>query len=346
MVQIDFVNGFLVNPDGTRSFNVAVPTDAWATFKDLPVVGNIRVGNHKPPYSFEHLTSSRYLNFMERSLGFDAFVENFNNGFAPGISAFDTYLNRRGTWTVGLFKNTRSPFAWNVGTNELEVNGRVTFLPVDAYDGQVLVHVGVGAAHRDPDDGQARLRSRFDIRNSPSGLAALAADTGLFPGSRQQLLVPEFVMVLGPLSVQSEYYASWVRGAELPVAGGPPVPQGTVFFQSWYGEVHYFLTGEHREYDRNAAVFGRVKPRRPVNWSRCGFTGCGAWQLAARYSYLDLNSKGIQGGVVHDMTLGVNWFLNQYMKVQLNYFLADRDAAGTAGDGIVQGFGTRLAWDF
>ena len=86
--------------------------------------------------------------------------------------------------------------------------------------------------------------------------------------------------------------------------------------------------------------------RRPLEWTRCGFTGCGAWQVAARYSYLDLNSKGIAGGILHDLTLGLNWFLNDYTKVQMNYFLTDRNAAGTVGDGIVQGFGTRLAWDF
>jgi phosphate-selective porin OprO/OprP len=345
MVQIDFVNGLTLGPGGPRSTDVAVPTDAWVTFKDLPVVGNVRVGNHKPWYSFEHLTSSRYLNFLERSLGFDAFAEGFNNGFEPGISAFDTYLDKRGTWGVGLFKNTRTPFAFGVGHNELDVNGRVTFLPVYENDGKFLVHVGVGASHRDPDDGQVRFRSRFDARNSPSGLAALVADTGLVNASQQNLIVPELVMVAGPLSVQSEFYGSWVNDAR-PMIGGQTVPVGTTFFYSCYAEAHLFLTGEHRAYNRGSGVFGAVKPLRPVDWSRCGFTGCGAWQLTARYSYLNLNDKGIVGGRVNDMTLGVNWFLNQYMKVQGNYFLADRDAAGTAGDGIIHGFATRLALDF
>ena len=108
----------------------------------------------------------------------------------------------------------------------------------------------------------------------------------------------------------------------------------------------YFLTGEHREYNKESATFTRVVPRQRLAWKRTGFTGGGAWQVAARYSYLDLNSKGIEGGRVHDLTVGLNWFLNPNMKVQFNYFLTDRDAAGTAGDGLIHGFATRLAIDW
>lgn len=355
LFQIDFVNALQLPPGATgvpsgslttlTSTDVAVPTDAWVSFKNLPIIGNIRVGNHKPYYSFEHLTSSRYLNFLERSIGFDAFAEGFNNGFEPGISAYDTYLDKRGTWGFGVFKNTRNAFAYNVGKNELDVNGRVTFLPICDEDGKHLVHVGVGASQRDPDIGQIRFRSRFDARNAPSGLAALVADTGLVNASQQYLLIPELAAVWGAFSMQSEYYGSWATNAA-PVVNGVPVPQGSAFFHSWYIEGHLFLTGEHRVYSKNSAVFGMVKPNRPVEWTRNGFSGWGAWQLTARYTYLDLNSRQINGGRVNDMTLGLNWFLNQYAKVQWNFFLADRQALGTAGDGGIYGFGTRFALDF
>jgi len=342
--QVDFANGLLLTNGTTRTGNNATyPTDMWVTFKDLPLVGNIRVGNQKPLYSFEHLTSSRFLTFLERSLGFDAFAEGQNNGFEPGITAFDNYADKRGTWGVGLFKNTRSPFGWNVGANELEVNGRITYLPVYEDGGQFLVHVGVGAATKDLDDGQARLRARLDARNSPSALSPLVADTGNFNGRNQQILVPEFAMVNGPFSLQAEYYASWVNDADLGTAAAPD-PRGTVFFQSAYAEAAYFLTGEHREYNREAGTFGRVVPKQRLSWTRSGFTGRGAWQVAARYSYLNLS--GANGNIVHDMTLGLNWFLNPNMKVQWNYFLADRQTNGPVGNGIIQGFATRLAIDF
>jgi len=194
--QVDFANGFLATPGGTRLTNATYPTDLWVTFRELPVVGNVRVGNQKPLYSFGHLTSSRFLNFLERSPGFDAFVEGGNNGFQPGVAVFDTYADKHGTWGVGLFKTPRSPFGWNVGRGEVEVNGRVTYLPVYEDKGRQLIHVGVGGANRGLDDGQAR----FDARNSPSGFASLLADTGVFQGTHQHLLVPELVAVNGPMS--------------------------------------------------------------------------------------------------------------------------------------------------
>lgn len=346
--QVDFANGFLATPgSNARVTNATYPTDLWVTFRDLPVIGNLRVGNQKPLYSFEHLTSSRFLNFLERSPGFDAFAEGFNNGFQPGIAAFDTYADKRGTWGVGVFKTTRNPFGWNVGRGEVEVNGRATYLPVYEDNGRQLVHVGVGAADRGLDDEQARFRARFDARNSPSSFSPLMADTGLFYGSHQQLVVPELVAVNGPLSFQSEVYASWVEGAAPVNADGSRGPTlGTAFLWSAYAEVHYFLTGEHREYNRDAGTFTRVVPKSPLDWSRAGFTGRGAWQLALRYSYLDLASVGINGGRAHDVTAGVNWFLNPNMKVQWNYFVSARSGFAPTSDNLVHGFATRLAIDF
>ncbi len=112
--QVDFANGFLAVPNSTAVTNATYPTDLWVQFKDLPVVGNVRVGNQKPLYSFEHLTSSRFLTFLERSLGFDAFAEGQNNGFEPGITVSDTYSDKRGTWARGC---SSTPAARSGGTS-------------------------------------------------------------------------------------------------------------------------------------------------------------------------------------------------------------------------------------
>jgi len=144
LTEYDFFNGFITSAAENRQANVPVPTDLWVQFKELPWIGNVRIGNQKQLYSFEHHTSSRFLNFIERSLGFDAFAENQNNGFQPGITVFDTYADKHGTWGVGLFKYTRSIFGTGLGRNEVEVNARGTYLPVYEEGGRTLVHVGVG----------------------------------------------------------------------------------------------------------------------------------------------------------------------------------------------------------
>jgi phosphate-selective porin OprO/OprP len=354
MCEWDFINTADVDPLNPvfqgDVINTPAPTDLWAQITNLPWLGVVRAGNMKPPLSFEHLTSSRWLNFMERSLAFDAFIGGPNNGFQPGLLMFNWAENERATWALGVFKNNQTVFGWNTGDGEIEIVGRVTALPVYEHDGRCLVHLGLGASHRDPDEDTVRLRTRTALRNGPAALHTRLLDIRML-GTSQDLVVPEFAMVWGPWTVQSEYFGVWVSDATVPLTP-PNVNFGTCFFQSAYVEVLYFLTGEHRPYSKfggSGAAFGRVIPHSNFFWVP-GYAGSiwtsGAWQVGARYSWLDLNSKGVLGGVAHDVTLGLNWFLNPNMKVQWNYSVSHRDVEGGGSDGIIHGFGTRLAFDF
>jgi phosphate-selective porin OprO/OprP len=47
--------------------------------------------------------------------------------------------------------------------------------------------------------------------------------------------------------------------------------------------------------------------------------GIGAWELAARWLYLDLTDRQIQGGELQDLTVGLNWYVNPYCKCVFNY---------------------------
>jgi len=348
--QYDFLNTFVVDRVSgiARPANTPVPTDLWIAFTQLPRIGTIKIGNQKPPISFEHLTSSRFLNFLERSMGFDAFIEDQDNGFRPGIQIFNTAFDDRMTMAIGYFKHTRNIFGWNTGDGEGDVTGRITMLPIYECDGRFLVHLGVGASHRDLDDHVARFRGRTMVRNGPAVLHTILADASMV-GKNQQLVVPEMAIVWGPFSLQAEYFATWVNGAAIPAAAPPRVPQGTVFFHAYTVEAHYFLTGEHRAYNKKSGAFGRQPPNRNLRWGKERDEhgpGWGAWQVAIRYQFLDLEDKGINGSIVNEFTAGLNWFLNPNMKVQWNYSLADRNSAGAASDGIIHSFGTRLAWDF
>jgi phosphate-selective porin OprO/OprP len=155
----------------------------------------------------------------------------------------------------------------------------------------------------------------------------------------------EGAVVWGSWLVQSEYIGSWATDSVLP--GGAQL--GTTFSHGAYLEVLYFLTGEHRAYDFDRAAFGRVIPYdrfylvRGIHGLCCGK---GAWQVGARYGWLDLRDGGLDGGVVEDWTLGVNWFLNPNMKLQWNYVLTDREGPNGIGEGHISGCGMRLAYDF
>ena len=357
VVEYDLVNS--VNSNGGQEpaseanvINVPAPTDLWFNFSGLPIVGNLRAGVVKEPIGMEHLTSSRYLPFLERSFNQDAFYGPFNNGFIPGLMFWDTYLNERGTWSTGVFKGTFNAFQFNTGDGEYAWTSRVTYLPWydEASEGRSLLHLGIAGSIRDPDGIGPRYRARPSLRNGPGPLNPVLVDTGTFVADTYSYLGAETALVYGPLTVQAEWtgtFNSDAIGATGPLAGAPV---GTAFFHGYYVQALYFLTGEHMLYDRSSGVFGRVIPFENAYILK-GLSGNiftkGAWQVGARYSRLDLRDTGIDGGIVEDVTLGLNWYLNPNMKVQGNYVFTQRDAgAGRGLDGDIHGFGVRLAHDF
>jgi len=352
-MEYDFLN--TVNdvppglPGGVQTIDTPVPTDLWIQFDRLPGLGHLRVGNQKDPISFEHITSSRFLNFMERSYGFDAFIGGINNGFVPGVSLFNTYLDKRLFAQVAVTKNNQTVFGFNVGDGEAAYSARVTGLPVWEQEGRQLVHLGVGYQYRDLNDDLARLRARTTLRNGPAALHTSLVDFAV-AGISQQVLVPEFVVVWGPWTLQTEYLASWIQGAR-DVAGRRP--GDTAFYQAYYCEVLYMFTGEHRVYDRDMPRFNRVVPFENFFWTRgedgSHLCGTGAWQLGMRYQMIDLDDRelGAGRGTVHGLTVGLNWFLNPNLKVQWNYAVDWRQVKAADGsDGAVRGFGVRLACDW
>jgi phosphate-selective porin OprO/OprP len=140
-----------------------------------------------------------------------------------------------------------------------------------------------------------------------------------------------------------------------PPGAGVPVSSRTFYSQAAYIQALYFLTGEHRPYGRTAlhgsgAAPTRVVPFRNYFWvpgHGCGNPfSAGAWQVGARYSWTDLNSAGINGGTLNEVTLGLNWFLNPHMKFQWNYDIGHRSVTGLPSSGYYWGFGMRMAMDF
>jgi phosphate-selective porin OprO/OprP len=117
------------------------------------------------------------------------------------------------------------------------------------------------------------------------------------------------------------------------------------YFPGVYVTGAYFLTGEHRPYNRKLGAIDRIKVHSDFGRHDDGCWGWGAMELAARYSYIDLNSKDIQGGRLNDLTFGVNWYLNSYSKLQFNYIRAflDNPIFGKSNADIV---GLRAQVDF
>ncbi|MFO0848485.1 MAG: porin [Gemmataceae bacterium] len=351
LFELEFFNGFYpagltVPPGFATVVNNLGPTDAWVTVKNVPVLGNVRIGSQKEWFSLEHLNSYRYLEFMERSYLFDQSLTAFNNGFSPGISAFRTWADDRFFTGIGVYKNTTSDVGgFGLGDGQYAVTGRVTWLPVYCPDQQYFLHVGGAMSHRDPVDGQYRLRVRDTVRNAPLPLLNLIADTGVLNTDSVTMYNVESAAVYGPVTFQGEYQTIVLSDVRQ-TAAGPSL--GTIPFQAFYVEGMVFLTGESRTWNPKTATFNRVIPKRNFGFEDgrwCG--GWGAWELAARYTYLDATVRGITGGRLNNVTLGLNWYMTPNTKMQFNYDYAYRDeSANPLVKGAIHAFGTRLAFDF
>jgi phosphate-selective porin OprO and OprP len=348
-VEYDFVNSSRagnVTNDGFTDFDVTGLTDMWWTFTQLPGGMSLRIGNQKEPIGFEHLVSSRFLPFMERSFNQDTFYGGSFNGFTPGISLFNNYGNERGLWHIGLYKPTDNVFAFNTNSGDYAVTGRLTHLPWYADEGRELLHLGASARISSTVNGQTRFRTRDAIRSGVSSTWPVPADTGILIADHQQFLNAELVGIHGPWTIQSEYLVAFVQDVQQ-ASSGATASHAT--YHGGYVQVLYFLTGESDHYNRRTAALERVLPfRDAVGGMTASQGGRGAWQVGARYNYLDLNSQGLAGGILNNYVLGLNWFLNPNMKLQFDYSATDRRGplAGSQGDGWVHAWGTRVAHDF
>jgi phosphate-selective porin OprO/OprP len=271
--------------------------DLYMGLPDLPF-GSLRVGHFKEPYSLQQLTSSRDNTFMERGL-----IGSFEVQRNTGAMLHDHVMDDRMTYALGVFRQT-DEFGSSSGDG-YNFNGHVTGLPLYEEEGRQLVHLGLGYSYRDLDDG-VRFRRRPEVHLTPDRLV----DTGEFDADTASLVNLESALVYGPLSFQAEYSATAIDSDE----GDDPD------FYGYYIEASYFLTGEHRPYKRTGGVFTRVRPKRNFRGKE---GGPGAWQVAARYSHIDLEDGNINGGEMDTITAGVNWYLNPNTRVTVNYVYAD-----------------------
>jgi phosphate-selective porin OprO/OprP len=344
-VQFDFANASNDNnglqaPSFSNLTSSPAVMNVWLQVRDVPYLGNVRIGNQVKPIGMTNNTSSAFLPFMERADNYDAFYGPFDNGFSPGISVRNWTDSERMTWQYGLYRPATTVFG--IALNKYTLGARVTALPWYEEEGLRLVHVGLGYWGGELVQDELRARARTVLRNGPGFVVPVLVDTSEVPGSRQYTIGPELAMVYGPLTLQAEWAGQFLTDAVAPDGQ----PQGTVFYHGGYVELLYFLTGEHQEYVKREGVFGRVIPKHNYHLKKgdC-YRACGAWQVGVRFSYLDLNDKAIQGGTLYDWTVGLNWFLNPNMKIQFNYIAEHRDQPG-ATPGWINGLGVRAAYDF
>ena len=313
--------------------------DAYGKLTEVPVLGNVQLGHFREPFSLEALTSSNWFTFMERGL---------NNTFDPsrnwGIMTFDHNDAEDFTWAIGAFREGSDNFGDDIGdSGERAVTSRVTWLPYydECSKGRYFWEIGGSHSFRDPDNrfaagpGSAessivRYSGRPEDNLNEDGIGSTPSfiDTGVLGDVRNlNLYGIESSMNLGSVNIQGEYIASDLNRVS-----------GDNYFHGAYGQVSWFLTGESRQWNRKTGMFDRAEVKHPFSFKKCQW---GAWEVAARWNYLNLNDRSVSGGYLDATTVGLNWYLSPYTRLMFNYELVDlHDPVDGRSDASV--FHTRL----
>jgi phosphate-selective porin OprO/OprP len=321
-------------------------TDAWIEYTGFKPF-SVTIGQFKEPFSLESVTSNRFLTFAERSFANNAFVE-FANPYLLGLSAQsygDRYSARvafqaepigGGNYNANTSTNSNGNANRNgqSGNPTYGVTGRATFLPYFESKTELL-HVGASGSYRVVNNTNNGVAAGSAV--SGNGAAAGAptamqfasqvtnvdrtnwANTGALTGGCSASGVctrklenyyrvgTEVAGVYGPFSFQSEYMLTQLNGQGY---------DSNDMLQGYYVFGSYFLTGESRTYDSKKGVFGRQKPNKNFSFANGGW---GAWELAARWDTLDMNTKHVTGGRLESGTVALNWYVNPHVRLMVDY---------------------------
>ncbi len=187
------------------------------------------------------------------------------------------------------------------------------------------LHVGAGAEEllKAPTfSGAAALTLKdppeLRVDGSPSLLSTGALGTTANPLIGADVINAEVAAVYHNYFLQSEYFHYSLDRRGLKNAS----------FNGAYGEVAWTITGESHKYKPETGAYGGITPENPFDLQQGGL---GAWELAARVSYVGLNDNfvtgqtlatapsAVAGGDQLNYPAGINWYVNNNMRFMLNY---------------------------
>ncbi len=296
--------------------------DMYIGLTDVPGVGNIRVGHVKEPFRLDALTSSKYITFMERSFFID-FSQERNNG----ILVFNDFFGERLSAQAGAFRMASNNGNDILADDGYVLTGRITGLAIQNSEKRQLLHLGLGYSYRKPESKTYSIASRPE---SHLELKYINTET-IENVNNINLANFEAAFVSGPLSLQGEYLTATVNN-------NAEATFKKYNFDSYYGQVSYYITGESKNYKGSYEGFDRVKPKKNFGGKD---KGAGAWEVALRYSNSDLENNDVLGGRQSDITVGLNWHLNPVTRIMINHVWANIENKGNAS--VLQG---RLQIDF
>lgn len=285
--------------------NAWVQYDGW---KDV----RLRVGAFAPPTNFDDATPSSETLFLERAQPADlarSTVGSPGRSTAALFSYDDSYFAAL-SWTGGQINDAID--------RQQAIVGRAAWRPWSAGENGVAIGINASHLYAPPQTGAThdlRLRQRPELNTKVVDMRLV--DTGDLDSNSLTTIGLEAAGNLGSLYAQGGVFQMLLDRA-------PPALRDPSF-SGWYVQTSWILTGETRRWRDNRGGYGAPDIARPFPED-----GWGAWEVALRYSEADLDYRAglpgtaslpdaVRGGRQDIITLGLNWYPTDKLRLMLNY---------------------------
>jgi phosphate-selective porin OprO/OprP len=291
-----------------------------------------KIGAYAPPENFDDATSASDLLFLERAQPADLArgIAGADGRDATTIFAYDDNYFAALSYTGDSVQDSA------VFDEQQALVGRFAYRLLQGDDSNLAIGVDSSYVFKIADTAAGagspralRLRERPELNVDDNNIRLI--DTGTINAGKVWEWGLEAAGNWHNLYAQGGYFGFDVerRGSTLPDPS----------FDGWYVQASWVLTGESKKYRADKGAYGLPTPKSAFSFDR---PGIGAWELAARYSVLDLNDNagvagaatplgGVRGGEQKIWTAGVNWYPNNAIRFVLDYQHTDVARLNAAG---------------
>ncbi|HLF94529.1 MAG TPA: porin, partial [Planctomycetota bacterium] len=328
--QLDgtFFKDFIYRLEGASDKNGAFAyNDVFVGYSGLRDYFTVQAGQFKVPCSQEETTSSRFIDFAERSL-LNRLIPSRDQGIMFSGSIADKVLE----WNLGFFNGVTKNTADANDEKDLAIRLFVTPLKNSGVNLFKQTRVGFDLTYGDIDNVAAADITSGDLGGTTliDLTPAVAVPAG--PDGIRTRMIVNFSWLYGPLSLRAEYLMFKQELYDAPAA-----TESDFLIKAFYIQATWLLTGETKPLEN------RVVPKSNLNPLNGGW---GAFELALRYCSVDASDAEDAGFFgpppqptvnqkVNQLTVGINWWWTSNMALRINYehLTFDEDLPVKSGGG-------------
>lgn len=307
--------------------------DAYTTARLAPWA-NVTVGKFKVPVGLERIVSASDLRFIERGLP-TCLVPNRD----LGVQLSGSFADELVSYSLGYFNGVSDGGSSDSNTPpdaENDTKGdwaaRVFFQPFKSGH-PALRGLGFGVAGTYVDSTGSTTTTLLPSYRTPgqqtffSFRSTTAGADGTFADGQRLRLTPQAHYYAGSFGLLGEYVRLSQDVTRVTANG---TRSESLDNSAWQLQFSWFVTGE-------ASSFRTPAPRADFSLDKGTW---GAWELVARVHELDIDDAAFAGGddsfanpataasKARSWGVGANWYLNQNIKLSLNYDVTSFDGGG------------------